>query len=37
LGTAFAGYTAYIIRRYIDARYFLSILPVREALRRIFR
>lgn len=31
------GYTAYILRRFVDARYFFSVLPWREALLRVMK
>lgn len=31
------GYTAYILRRCVDARYFFSVLPWREALLRVMK
>lgn len=37
LGTSIAGYTAYMIRRFIDARYFLSILPKRQTIMRMIK
>lgn len=37
LGTPVAGYTAYILRRMIDVRYFFRILPWRAALVRVVK
>ena len=37
LGVPIWGYTAYILRRCVDARYFFSVLPWREALLRAMK
>lgn len=37
LGVPIWGYTAYIIRRCVDARYFFSILSLRSALTRVVK
>ncbi len=37
LGIPLVGYTAYILRRCVDARYFFSVLPFRDALRRVIK
>lgn len=37
LGVPIWGYTAYILRRFVDARYFFSVLPLRNALARVVK
>lgn len=36
LGIPVWGYTAFILRLFVDVRHFLSVLPFQEALRRVF-
>ncbi|MEK7632790.1 MAG: FAD-dependent oxidoreductase [Patescibacteria group bacterium] len=37
LGVPIWGYTAYILRRFVDARYFFSVLPWRNAFVRVVK
>ncbi len=37
LGVPIWGYTAYILRRFVDARYFFSVLPWRSAFIRVVK
>lgn len=37
IGIPIWGYTAYILRRFVDARYFISVLPLRSAITRVVK